>query len=829
MGALAASSSQDPAAVRADLGAEWRALRTLVDHVPAMIAYWDRDLINVVANAAYLQWFGKSPEQVRGRHIVELLGEELYERNLPYIRGALEGKRQVFDRVLVDTNGETRYTQAEYVPDIGADGQVRGFCAQVTDVTDRTKAHQELDAALAFRDAVLSTSPDVISIFDLESNQTVWASRSLPAVLGYDIGQLREFQARGLETILDPESAARFAASMVAVRHVEDGGFVEGVARIRHADGSWRVISRRSTPFRRSADGQVIQVLNATRDVTTETEQREELRRAVAFQDAVIATAPDLIVVIEVDSGRLSWTSRPLAQLLGWSNDEVAEMGDRPLESLAHWDDVEELRAVQQAIRLAPDATPVHLRYRSLTAYRGWRWLQLAMTPFERSADSEVTSIVAAARDVTELVEAEEQLAHAALHDPLTGLPNRRLIVDRLEMAIAGLPRSGAVGILFIDLDGFKRINDAHGHAAGDAVLKATAERLCGAVRPADTVGRMGGDEFVVIAPALPDEDAHAVASQLADRIRKDVAEPVAWEGQEHRVTASIGLVLAGADSDAQSLLRDADSAMYLAKKRGKDTIAGYEPALHTEAMQRAATEQAIRRALATSSVEVLFQPIIRLSDRRVESVEALLRIRDERGDFLDTQHVVDVAEATGLITELGPAVLRIAAEKALRWEGAPRVAVNLSAREIGGAEFYDRVRSVIDDVGLPPSRLVLELTETALLEAAYATMQDLDQLREDGVGIAIDDFGTGYASLRYLTALPVTGIKIDRSFTTGLGHDHVDESIVAACLQLTRDLDIECVVEGVESRQQLERLSAHPHVYVQGYLIGRPEPAAAA
>ena len=575
-----------------------------------------------------------------------------------------------------------------------------------------------------------------------------------------------------------------------------------------------------TTPFT------IIQVLNAARDVTAESEQAAALKRLNAFQQAVIATAPDLIIVVHVATGRVTWTSRPLSSLLGWSDADIAELGDRPLEAIAHWDDVGELRRAFDAASAAGDGELTHVRYRTRTAHKPWRWLSLSMTAFEHAANGAVTSVLATARDVTELVESEGQLAHAALHDPLTGLPNRRLIADRLDTAVAGLARGGAVGVLFIDLDGFKRINDGFGHAAGDAVLKETADRLCLAVRPADTVGRVGGDEFVVVAPSLPAAHAHPIAAQLAERIRRDLAVPIVWEAQQHQVTASVGIVLAEPGSDSQSLLRDADSAMYVAKRHGKDTIAEFDPILREQAIRRSTIEQAIRRALATSTVEVFYQPIVRLTDKAITSVEALLRIRDEAGNYLDTSQVIEVAEATGLITDIGPEVMRIATQQLQTTPGIPRVAVNLSAREIARTDFYARVRGNLDAVGLPPDRLALELTETVLLEAPHATLRDLERLREDGIAIAIDDFGTGFASLRYLTTLPVTAIKIDRSFTSGLGYDHVNESIVAACLWLTNELDIECIVEGIETSLQLEHLAPGAHVYAQGYYLGAPAPS---
>jgi diguanylate cyclase (GGDEF)-like protein/PAS domain S-box-containing protein len=425
---------------------------------------------------------------------------------------------------------------------------------------------------------------------------------------------------------------------------------------------------------------------------------------------------------------------------------------------------------------------------------------------------------------------AEERFAHTALHDDLTGLPNRRLVNDRLSRALNRSERQGGVVVLFCDLDGFKRVNDTHGHHAGDAVLVEAATRMVAATRSGDTVGRMGGDEFVVICGVSAGDDAATLADSVALRIEQAVAEPVVADGTEHRVTASIGIRLADQGDDAAAVLRDADAAMYVAKSQGKNGHALYEPALLAQALDREGIERQIRRALQDDAIEVFFQPVVEPRSGRVRSVEALLRVPDQHGGYLNTLEAVKVAEQTGIISALDERVLRLACTQVATWRRNPAhadlgLAVNRGAAEIGRPGFYDRVAGVLATTGLDPLALTIEITETALLDIAPHTVADLRRLRAAGMGVAIDDFGTGYASLRYLATLPISCLKVDQTFTAGLPHDLTCTTILRATVGLAADLGMSCVVEGVETVEQLDALPDSPGLLVQGYLHARPQP----
>jgi diguanylate cyclase (GGDEF)-like protein/PAS domain S-box-containing protein len=602
----------------------------------------------------------------------------------------------------------------------------------------------------------------------------------------------------------------------------------------------------------------------ALQDVTAQRAVHNELLESASFQQAILAASADVIYVMRTPDWRPVWASGNLLHALGYPVQEPSAEGESQLaDQIVHPEDRERLQAVNEATLELPDGQATQLRFRCCTAAGDYRWFTRRLTPFARGDDGEIVQMLAIARDITDAVHAEDRLARAALHDPLTGLPNRVLLADRLTSALYRAERSDTeVAVLFCDLDGFKHVNEISGHAAGDEVLLATAARLSAELRPQDTIARVGGDEFVIIlepaarsvpsgltAPAdLPDTRVDALT--VAGRIKRALAQPIEFGEQEHVLTASIGVTFARQGEGAEETLRDADSAMYRAKALGKDRCEIFDKHLRVEAVERGRVEKLLRGALAskvtagpdrehrsgdethrhrTGELWVAYQPIMDLTTRRIEGVEALARLTDCDGRGVSPEHFIPIAEETGLIGPLGRFVLEQACQDLATWQrtlGAPLgVSVNLSARQAGLTDLVEEVKSSLFASQIAPAQLTLELTETALLEAGQSTMSALHALRALGVLISIDDFGTGYASLRYLTQLPVTGVKVDRSFTMGLPDDPTSNAIVQSVAGLARELSLSCVVEGIETVEQLEALPNGVHG--QGYLLGRPIPAA--
>ncbi|HEX4867512.1 MAG TPA: EAL domain-containing protein [Acidimicrobiales bacterium] len=437
----------------------------------------------------------------------------------------------------------------------------------------------------------------------------------------------------------------------------------------------------------------------------------------------------------------------------------------------------------------------------------------------ERSTRETLASTEAAA------TVAAEALSWQALHDPLTELPNRAHFVERVTAALDHARHSGATtAVLSLGLDRFKQINDTMGHEAGDHVLLEVAQRLRGVLRAGDVVARLGGDEFIVLAEVLADRSE---ATFLAERLRDVVSAPI-WLPQGNlTLTASVGIAF-DVDHRPSTLLRDADTALHKAKEHGRDRSEIFDDSLRAEAIRRAAAEQILRSALDEDGLRVLYQPIVDLATGRVVEVEALLRIVGPHRELLTPASFITIAEETGLIVPIGAGVLDDACAQMRRWQDelgdqAPgRVSVNLAARQLTRL-FPAVVEASLERHGIRPEALTFELTETALIEAGRDALSTIEHLHDLGVRFAIDDFGTGYSSLAYLKRFPVDIVKIDRTFTKGLGTQQDDTEIVRAVLALAHSLGLTCVAEGVETAEQLQLLHELGCEHAQGYLLSRP------
>ncbi|HSI79556.1 MAG TPA: EAL domain-containing protein [Solirubrobacterales bacterium] len=433
-----------------------------------------------------------------------------------------------------------------------------------------------------------------------------------------------------------------------------------------------------------------------------------------------------------------------------------------------------------------------------------------------------------AIRDVSARKLAERRLEHQALHDPLTGLPNRTLFLDRLGHALARSRRPGSnLAAYFCDIDNFKRINDSLGHEAGDELLMALPARLRQALRQADTVARFGGDEFVIL---CEDFGSEAAAIRIAERITEAFERPFVLDGSAHHLSISVGVVFVeGGQASASEVLRHADVAMYRAKARGKGKFELFDAKMRSRVLERLAIETDLRRAIDDDALRLAYQPVLSLESGEFVSAEALLRWQHPARGLLAPPDFIDVAEDSGLIVPVGAWVIREACRSAAAWSGlrpaeSPlAVSINVSPRQVSDWNFVDLLRETIEETGVDPDLVELEITEAALVEDADAALVTLTQLKEIGVRLVLDDFGTGHSSLSRLKRFPIDALKVDREFIAGIGDDGENTAIVSAVLSVASALGVDVIAEGVETAAQLDWLAEHGCRFAQGYLLSRP------
>ena len=514
------------------------------------------------------------------------------------------------------------------------------------------------------------------------------------------------------------------------------------------------------------------------------------------------------MVTITGPSGTLTYVSPAARRMLGVDPDELL---GTDMTRRTHPDDVAAAGERLAAVAAAPGTTAtyqVRLRHADGT----YRWLET--TSANLTGEPSVGGVVSNARDITETREVRDRLSYEASHDVLTGLANRALFRKRLAAAVAGAATDQRVGVVLVDLDDFKTVNDTLGHATGDALLVHVAERIRASVRPTDTVARLGGDEFAILFDGSLPPDVDMVLTRIAAAL----LEPALVDGEPMTVRASFGVVDGRTGDDPGDLLRQADIAMYEAKERGHGGYQRYEPGMETRGAERSRRASALRAAILDEQLVVHFQPVVTLPDGRITGAEALVRWQHPAEGLLGPGAFIDTAEQTGLIIPLGSRVLRAATREAASWPGELTVSVNVSAQQLREPGFPDLVAAALRDCGLPARRLTVEITESVAVGGG-ATAATLQGLRDLGVRLSLDDFGTGASTLTLLATCPVQQIKLDRSFVPDGG----SEAIAGAVVQMARAFGLEAVAEGVETAEQADRLTRLGYGRAQGFHFARP------
>jgi diguanylate cyclase (GGDEF)-like protein/PAS domain S-box-containing protein len=685
--------------------------------------------------------------------------------------------------------------------------------ARVSRLTVDVRALRAAEARSSASDTALEEVQQLARLgswsWDLTSGEVAW-SQELYRIFGLPPEE-QHASLDMFQRLLHPDDAPRVLELLDRARTAGTGFACEH--RVIRPDGTVRVLQVRAEVHTDGA-GRPATMVGTAQDVTDRTGAQQAAQQLAA----IVQSSSDAIYSLAADETVTSWNAAA-ERLLGRP---AAEMLGHPITSVWPPEQLEVNRSMFErafAGEVITDVETVRL-HRDGTRVA----VTVSWSPIKDDAGA-VTGVSVIARDITQRQQLEEQLVRQALHDPLTGLANRALFTDRLEHALVRGRRPGVtVAILVIDLDGFKDINDSLGHDAGDDLLMIAGMRLQGHARSGDTVARLGGDEFGVL---LEDITA-AEAVRSAEALLEGLATPIVLRDRDHTPTASIGIAIA-AGEDAETLLRNADTAMYAAKRQGKGRYALFEPSMHATVVERLDLAADLSRAVEKRQLHLCYEPQISLGSGRICSLEALVRWRHPTRGEVSPGEFIPLAEETGMILAIGRWVLWEACRQVKVWQErwptpAPlTIAVNLSARQLQHHGIVDEVRAALAATGLDSQSLVLEITETAIMEQLDAAIAILTELRRLGVRLALDDFGTGYSSLSYLQRLPVDILKIDRSFVAGVAKSTEDSALARGILTLGQTLGLETVAEGIETAEQLAVLGELGCQLGQGYFFARP------
>ena len=791
----------------------------LIEAIPNPVFFKDAAGRYLGCNHAFEEYSGVKRGDLIGKTVFDILPEDIADRSQLADTALFEspGAQAYEVNVAMAQTGMQRDVIVNKATFYDVTGAVAGLVGVIVDITQRKRLEAATLETNERLRAVIEAAPLAIVARDMDAVIRMW-NPAAERMFGYREDEVLETGTSIVPAPLRPE-VNRLR------KRAQEGEiiFVADTKRLRK-DGTTFDASVTMAPIY-GPNGKVIGTMVTVEDIT----RRKQAEAALRESEAHLRLA--------MDAGQMGmWYWEPATDRFTYSdgiNTLFGRAADAPLvdyrvlQEVLHEDDREHFRVtLRHAIRNGSDFS---VDYRVVWPDQSVHWIS-NRGQVHRGADGRAERVVGVAMDISERKLAEQRIVHMAHHDALTGLPNRALLRDRIQQAIAQAHRAGSqLAVLFIDLDRFKTINDSLGHQLGDRLLQSVGSRILVCVREGDTVARVGGDEFVIVIPGVA---SAGDASTVAGKILEVLGHPFHLHGNDLHVAASIGIALYPGDgTDAETLMRNADTAMYHAKDSGRGNFQFFTAHMNVAAQQRLLMENAIRRGLDAREFEVHYQPLFDLRDRSVTGFEALVRWNPPGGEAIPPGQFISVAEESGLIVPLGELVLREALRQARTWQAAGRalyVSVNVSAVQLSRPSFVDRLRQLIDETGIDPALVEMEVTEGVIVEGAGEARDAIDQIAALGVGIAIDDFGTGYSGLAYLKRLPIDTVKIDQSFVRDLTVDPDDAAIVTAIVAMARSLGVDVVAEGVETEEQLaelERLGCHR---AQGYLLARPMTAAA-
>ena len=804
--------------------------RSLVQNISEIITILEADGTIRYVSPAVERVMGYKPEEQVGINAFASVHPEDREQASNTFAGILKrpGLHPPLEFRVPHKDGSWRYLE-HVVNNLVDDPSVRGVVITSRDVTERKEMDRKLREAEQRYRTLIERVPAVVYIQELGlPGSAMYMSPQIQTLTGYSSEECRDSDLRW--RMVHPDDRERIR--LEDERAGEPGEIFTTEYRVVHRDGRIKWVRNEAVVVEDEVSG--------TRywqgfmlDITERKRFEEALERLSRRHEMVLESAGEGIFGLDLD-GNATFINPAAARMTRW---EAEELVGRPQHEVLH-------HTKPDGSPYPREQCPIHAALEDGTTHSRedevfWRKdgtsfpVEYMSSPIRQ--DGEVVGAVVTFKDITERKALEQQLHHQAFYDPLTGLPNRALFMERLEHASTRANRRDSrIALLFVDLDNFKVINDSLGHKAGDQLLKAVAERLKSYLRPEDTAARLGGDEFTIL---VEDVAGAGEGVRIAERIADVLQPPFTLEEQEVFITTSIGIALNNSTQErAENLLRHADLAMYRAKHKGKACCEVFEPSMGTDALERLRLENELRQAVERGEFMIYYQPILKLDTGRIAGAEALVRWEHPRRGLLLPKAFLSVAEDTGLIVQIGEGVLREACYQMRAWQQRYRtlppltVSVNLSPRQLFRPEL---VEEILAETEIDPGSLQLEITEGIMTSnGVHSTNDTLCSLKNLNIRLAVDDFGMGYSSLSYLKRFPVDQLKIDRSFISGPGQDTdgalTDPEIVSAMIDLTHALGLEAVAEGVETADQLAQLRKMECDLAQGNYFSEPLPSEA-
>jgi diguanylate cyclase (GGDEF)-like protein/PAS domain S-box-containing protein len=755
------------------------------------------------------------PENIIGRPVWEIWAA--YPEIIQSFRRAFAGD-SVTSLAAITLAGQDRVFEYRLAPERDEHGRVTGVICIATDVTQRNRAEDALRESERALTTLLSNLPGYAFRVRNDDGFTLeYVSDGIFDITGHTAAEFISGSV-GVQEVAHPDDRKMIVEAAISAVESRELSAIE--YRIVTAAGETKWVWGQSQVVVDEDSDAVIALEGFVSDITERKRAEHALAESEERHRDLFENARDAMFTYNL-RGRMISANRRMTELTGYTNEEFLALNlGQVIATDYHLLAAEALKRVFNG-----DSAPYELEIRA----KDGRRIPLEITSrIILGKRGEPKTVQAIGRDITERKQAEETIRRLAYHDGLTSLPNRTFFENRLRLALARARREHKMlAVMFLDLDSFKVVNDTLGHGAGDKLLQAVAHDLATLVRDGDTVARVGGDEFTLLLAGIEGPED---ATEIAQRILECLRQSRVINGTEFRTTGSIGITTYPADGDeGETLLRNADTAMYRAKERGRDNYQLYTASMNAKMMERIAVERDLRHALDRDELTLFYQPIVVVETGVITGAEALLRWRHPQRGIVPPDEFIPLAEETGLILEIGEWVLRQACRQVRQWReqglAVDLVAVNLSARQLQQEDLVERIAGILRESGVSPDSIQLEITEGAVLKNVDYAIAMLRQLGGMGIQIALDDFGTGYSSLTYLKRFPIDAVKIDRSFVRDLEHDASDATIVSTVIAMAESMHLNVIAEGVETENQLEFLRQRGCKEYQGYLFARPMP----